>query len=424
MGARLQGSHPHRSAQALKPLAPPSRRVVVTGVGIVSCLGNELDAVELALREGRSGIRHVPEYAELGLRSCVAGIPEIGGEPPVDRKIRRFMGDAALYAYHAMRRALADAALDPAAISSPRTGLIVGSGVGSPFEHSNAIDTLRAKGIGKVLPYGVPRIMGSTTSACLATAFGIKGTSYSMSSACATAAHCIGHAAELIQFGKQDVVIAGAGEEVRWTTTMTFDAMGALSTRYNDSSASRPYDASRDGFVIAGGAGILVLEELEHARRRGARIYAELVGYGACSDGLDMVTPAPEGAARAMRQALAEAGGSVDYINTHATSTPIGDVSELSAIREVFGLAVPLISSTKGLTGHPIAAAAAHEAIYSLLMLEREFIAGCAHLEQPDPACDGLPIVRQSIARRIDAFMSNSFGFGGTNASLVFRRLS
>jgi len=400
------------------------RRVVVTGMGIVSCLGNDLDTVEVALREGRSGIRYVPEYAELGLRSCVAGIPDLSAEAPVDRKIRRYMGDAALYAYHAMRRALSDAGLEQDAVASPRTGLVVGSGVGSPFEHSLAVDTLRAKGIGKVLPYGVPRIMGSTTSACLATAFGIQGASYSMSSACATAAHCLGHATDLIRFGKQDTVIAGAAEEVCWTTTMPFDAMGALSSTHNDSSASRPYDVSRDGFVIAGGAGILVLEELEQARSRRARIYAEVAGYGACSDGLDMVTPSAEGAARAMRLALAEAGGAVDYINTHATSTRIGDVSELAAIREVFGSEVPLISSTKGLTGHPIAAAAAHEAIYSLLMLEREFVAGCANLKQPDALCAGLPILAQSIERRIDSFMSNSFGFGGTNACLVFRRLS
>jgi len=400
------------------------RRVVVTGMGIVSCLGNDLDSVELALREGRSGIRYVQEYAELGLRSCVAGIPDISEEAPVDRKIRRYMGDAALYAYHAMRRALDNAGLDQETMATPRTGLVVGSGVGSPFEHSLAVDTLREKGIGKVLPYGVPRIMGSTTSACLATAFGIQGASYSMSSACATAAHCIGHATDLIRFGKQDVVVAGAAEEVCWTTTMPFDAMGALSASHNDSTASRPYDVSRDGFVIAGGAGILVLEELEQARRRGARIHAEVAGYGACSDGLDMVTPSAEGAARAMRLALAEAGCGVDYINTHATSTRIGDVSELAAIRDVFGSMLPLISSTKGLTGHPIAAAAAHEAIYSLLMLEREFIAGCAHLKQPDPLCAGLPILCQSIERRIDTFMSNSFGFGGTNACLVFRRFS
>lgn len=402
------------------------RRVVVTGLGIVSCIGNDLTTVELALREGRSGVRHVPDYAVVGLRSCVAGVPEIGDEPPVDRKIRRFMGDAALYAYHAMRRALIDAGLSRTSISTPRTGLIVGSGVGSLFEHSLAVDTLRSKGISKVLPYGVPKIMGSTASACLSTAFGIQGASYSITSACATSAHCIGHGAELIQFGKQDIVIAGGAEEVCWTSTMQFDAMGALSTTYNNSTASRPYDVSRDGFVIAGGAGILVLEELEHARSRGAHMYAELVGYGACSDGLDMVTPSADGAARAMHIALNEAGGTVDYINTHATSTRIGDVCELDAIRDVFKKRecdVPAISSTKGLTGHPIGAAAAHEAVYSLLMLENQFLAGCAHVTEVDPACAGLPILMHSIDRRIDSVMSNSFGFGGTNASLIFRKL-
>lgn len=402
------------------------RRVVVTGLGIVSCIGNDLDVIEHALREGCSGLRFVPEYADLGLRSCVAGIPDISSEPSIDRKIRRFMGDAALYAHHAMRRALVDAELSQIMISAPRTGLIVGSGVGSPFEHLAAIDILRAKGLSKVLPYTVPRVMGSTTSACLSTAFGIQGASYSMTSACATSAHCIGHGAELIQLGKQDIVIAGGSEEVRWTSTMLFDAMGALSTAYNDSTASRPYDTGRDGFVIAGGAGIVVLEELEHARRRGARIYGELAGYGACSDGLDMVTPATDGAARAMRLALTEAGGIIDYINTHATSTPLGDVRELAAIRNVFGMAggdMPLISSTKGLTGHPIAAAAVHEAIYSLLMIERNFVAGCAHVGEADPACASLPVLMSSEERRIDSIMSNSFGFGGTNASLIFRRL-
>lgn len=400
--------------------------MVVTGLGIVSCIGNDLDEIEHALREGSSGLRFVPDYAELGLRSCVAGIPDISDEPFIDRKIRRFMGDAALYAHHAMRRALIDAELSQAMISTPRTGLIVGSGVGSPFEHLAAIDMLRAKGLAKVLPYTVPRVMGSTTSACLATAFGIQGASYSITSACATSAHCIGHGTELIQLGKQNIVIAGGAEEVRWTSTMLFDAMGALSTAYNDSTASRPYDTGRDGFVIAGGAGILVLEELGHAHRRGAHIYGEIVGYGACSDGLDMVTPAADGAARAMRLALAEAGGSIDYINAHATSTPLGDVRELAAIREVFGETdgdVPMISSTKGLTGHPIAAAAAHEAVYSLLMIDRDFIAGCAHIEEADPACAGLPILMSSSERRIDSIMSNSFGFGGTNASLIFRRL-
>lgn len=400
------------------------RRVAITGIGIVSCLGNTLDAVELALREGRSGIAYIPEYAKLGLRSCIAGVPDISGEPPVDRKFRRFMGDAALYAYHAMRKALDDSGLIRDDIATPRTGLIVGSGVGSPYEHSIAVDTLRSKGISKVLPYGVPRIMGSTTSACLSTAFGIQGTSYSMTSACATSAHCIGHGAELIQFGKQDIIFAGGAEEVCWTTTMPFDAMGALSTSYNDSTASRPYDISRDGFVIAGGAGILMLEEMEHARQRGAHIYAELAGYGACSDGFDMVTPSAEGAERAMRLALAEAGRSVDYINTHATSTRLGDISELTAIRKVFDACeLPTISSTKGLTGHPIAASAAHEAVYSLLMLDREFLAGCAHINEVDPACVGLPILTRSVERRVDCIMSNSFGFGGTNASLIFRRL-
>jgi 3-oxoacyl-[acyl-carrier-protein] synthase-1 len=405
------------------------RRVVVTGLGIVSSIGNDLDAVSDALREGRSGIRRIPEYAELGFESCVAGVPDVSAEPPVDRKIRRFMGDVALYAYCAARNALADAGVgvgEPI-LGSPRTGLIVGSGVGSLLEHSAAVDTLREKGAGRLLPYGVPRVMASTASACLATAFGIRGTSYSLTSACATSAHCIGHGAELIQLGKQDMIIAGGAEELAWTSTMHFNAMGALSTAHNDSTASRPYDRRRDGFVIAGGAGILVLEELEHARARGARIYAELAGYGACSDGVDMVAPDAGGAARAMRLALAEAGrlpsGRVDYLNTHAASTPLGDVSELAAVREVFGSAMPAISSTKGITGHPIGAAGAHEAIYSLLMMQRGFLAGCAHIEELDPACAGFPLLTRSEERRVDAVMSNSFGFGGTNASLVFRRI-
>lgn len=398
------------------------RRVVITGMGIVSCLGNDLNTVARSLRDGRSGIRYVPEYEELGLRSHVAGIPDLGGEPPVDRKLRRFMGDAALYAYHAMRRAVEDAGLEAGLVSHPRTGLIVGSGVGSPFEHVTAADTLRTSGLSKVPPYTVPRVMGSTTSACLATAFAIQGVSYSLSSACATSAHSIGHAAELIRFGRQDVVFAGGAEEVKWTSTSLFDAMGALSTAYNDASASRPFDAGRDGFVIAGGAGVLVLEELEHARRRGARIYGELAGYGACCDGLDMVTPSPSGAARAMRLALDEVGCSVGYINAHATSTPLGDASELDAIRQVFGANAPPISSTKGLSGHAIAAAGAHEAVFSLLMLGQGFIAGCANITKLDAACAGLPILTGCTERRVDAVMSNSFGFGGTNASLVFTR--
>lgn len=399
------------------------RRVVVTGMGIVSCLGNDPDAVERSLRDGRSGIRHVPEYAELGLRSCVAGIPDVDKEPPIDRKMRRFMGDAALYAYHAMRRAVDDAGLEPSQISHPRTGLIVGSGVGSPFEHVAAADNLRNSGLSKVLPYTVPRVMGSTASACLSTAFSILGTSFSLTSACATSAHCMGQAAELIRFGRQDIVFAGGAEEVKWTSTSLFDAMGALSTAYNDPTASRPFDVGRDGFVIAGGAGILVLEELEHARRRGARIHGELIGYGACCDGLDMVTPSSEGAARAMRLALADADVPVDYINAHATSTPLGDASELKAIREVFGGEMPLISSTKGLSGHAIAASGAHEAFFSLLMLERGFVAGCANVSELDPACAGMPIVTSCLERRVDTVLSNSFGFGGTNACLVFKRI-
>lgn len=398
-------------------------RVVITGMGIVSCLGNDLDSVEAALRNGESGIRRVPEYETLGLRSTIAAVPTLAEEPPLERKYRRFMGDAALYAYHAMRSALIDAGLDEAEISHPRTGLVVGSGVGSPYEHHLATEKLLSSGLSKVPPYAVPRIMGSTTSACLSTIFGIQGVSYSMSSACATGAHCIGHGAELIQLGKQDRVIAGAAEETRWTTSAMFDAMGALSTATNDAKASRPFDAGRDGFVIGGGGGILVLESLESAKRRGARIYAELAGYGACCDGGDMVTPSAEGAARAMRLALAGLDCPVDYINAHATSTRLGDLSELAAIREVFGGTAPPISSTKGLTGHPIAASAAHEAIYSLLMMSRGFLAGCAHVETLDPACAGLPILLHTEERRIDTVLSNSFGFGGTNACLLFRRL-
>ena len=386
-----------------------------------------MKTVERALREGRSGIRHVPEYAELGLRSCVAGIPDVDTEPAIDRKLRRFMGDASLYAYHAMRRAVADSALEPALVSHPRTGLIVGSGVGSPYEHVMAADNLRKFGLAKVPPYAVPRVMGNTTSACLSTAFGIQGISYSLASACATSAHSIGNATDLIRFGKQDIVFAGGAEEVKWTSTALFDAMGVLSTAFNDETASRPFDAGRDGFVIAGGAAILVLEELEHARQRGATIHGEVVGYGACCDGVNMVSPSPEGAARAMRLALAEAEAAadtrVDYINAHATSTRLGDLSELNAIREVFNDDIPAISSTKGLSGHSIAATAAQEAVYSLLMLNRGFIAACANVTDLDQECAGLPIVLACEERRIDVVMSNSFGFGGTNACLIFRRI-
>ena len=398
------------------------RRVVVSGMGIISCLGNDLEQVAQALYEGRSGLAWQPEYAQRGMRSCVAGVPDISGEQPLPRKIRRFMGDASLYAYLAARHALIDAGLEVDDIANPLTGLIVGSGVGSPYEHHLAVAAMSAGGISKIAPYAVPRIMGSTTSACLATALGIQGISYSISSACATAAHCIGQGADLIRHGRQERVIVGAAEEVRWTTSAMFDAMGALSSTYNDTTASRPFDEGRDGFVIAGGAGVLVLEALEVAQQRGALIRAEIVGYGACSDGADMVTPDSGGAARAMRLALNEAGGSVDYINAHATSTPLGDVSELAAIREVFGDKVPLISSTKGLSGHPIAASAAHEAIYSLLMMERGFVAGCANITRPDAACAGLPLVTRTLTQAVNSVMSNSFGFGGTNACLIFRR--
>jgi len=404
------------------------RRVVVTGMGIVSCIGNDLDTVARALREGRSGITAAPEFAEAGLGSQVAGIPSLESLPPVKRPLRRFMPDPSLYAYHAASAALADAGLSEAEITSERTALVVGSGVSSTLETAEAIALAKAQGARKVPPYVVPRVMGSTTSANLATAFRIQGASYSIVSACATSAHCIGHGAELIQLGKADRVIVGGAEEVRWTSAVLFDAMGALSTGFNDrpTKASRPYDRKRDGFVLAGGAGILVLEASEVAQARGAKVRGELAGYGASSDGSDMVTPKAEGIARAMRAALREAEipgkGTIDYLNTHGTSTVVGDLMELDAIREVFGEALPFISSTKGLTGHAIGASGAHEAIYCLLMMERGFIAGCANLEDPDPAIRGLPIVDKSRAATLNAVMSNSLGFGGTNASLVLRR--
>jgi 3-oxoacyl-[acyl-carrier-protein] synthase-1 len=402
------------------------RRVVVTGMGIVSCLGNDLNQVAAALREGRSGISFVEEYAGLGFRSRVAGIPDLSRLPPIDRKLRRFMGDGAVYAYHAMRQAIDDAALGGGSISDPRIGLIAGSGVGSTLNHSEAIDILRQRGAGKIPPYIVPRVMGNTVSACLATAFQIKGVSYSMASACATSAHCLGNAMELIAMGKQDMVFAGGAEEVCWTNTALFDAMGVLSSSYNaaPAKASRPYDRGRDGFVIAGGAGVVVLENLDHAHRRGAKIYAELAGYGASSDGHDMVTPSQEGAVRVMRLALEQAGTGVDYVNTHGTSTPLGDVIEVRALQDVFGAAVPRFSSTKGLSGHAIAAAGVHEAIYSLLMMRDGFLAGAVNIDALDPALEGLPVLRESIEFKPDAILSNSFGFGGTNASLVFRRLT
>jgi len=401
-----------------------ARRVLVTGMGIVSCIGNDLDTVARALREGRSGIGPAPEFAANGLASQVAGIPSLASLPAVKRPLRRFMSEPALYAYHAMGAALADAGLQEADVIDERTALVVGSGVSSTYEVAEAVALAKAQGARKVPPYVVPRIMSSTTSANLATAFRMRGASYSIVSACSTSAHCIGHGAELIQLGKADRVIAGGAEEVAWAMAAMFDAMGALSTGFNDrpEKAARPYDRKRDGFVFSGGAGILVLEAEDTARQRNARVRAELAGYGASSDGADMVAPKADGVARAMRIALREADTKIDYINTHGTSTVAGDLVELDAIREVFGENPPYISSTKGLTGHSIGAAAVHEAIYCLLMMERGFIAGCVNLEEPDPAIRGLPILDKTRKATLGAVMSNSLGFGGTNASLVFRR--
>lgn len=400
------------------------KRIVITGMGIVSCLGNDPDTVSSALREGRSGIRHVPEYVDMGMRSHVAGVPRIDLDAAIDRKLKRFMGDAAAYACVAMQGAIADAGLTPELVRSVRSGLIAGSGGGSPASQIETADLLRTRGVRRVGPYMVPRSMCSTVSAGLATAFGIRGMSYSISAACATSAHCIGAAAQQIHSGALDVVFAGGGEEVHWGMSAQFDAMGALSTHFNDTPAraSRPYDATRDGFVIAGGGGMLVLEDLDHAQRRGARIHAELVGYGISSDGADMVAPSGEGAVRCMRMALDAAGGDIDYINTHGTSTPLGDITELQALREVFGASCPPLSSTKALSGHSLGAASVHEAIYCLLMLRDGFIAGSAHIDTLDERASDFPIVRASRAATLDTVLSNSFGFGGTNGCLVLRR--
>ncbi|HET8654541.1 MAG TPA: beta-ketoacyl synthase N-terminal-like domain-containing protein [Longimicrobiaceae bacterium] len=402
-----------------------AKRVVVTGMGIVSCLGNDAESVSGALREGRSGIRRVAEAEELGLRSLIAGVPQVDLEAEIDRKLRRFMGDAAAFAYLAMREAIADAGLEPTEVTGVRTGLIAGSGGGSPRWQIEVGDLLRSRGVRRIGPYMVPRTMSSTVSAALATSFGVRGPSYSISAACATSAHCIGAAADLVRHGVMDIVFAGGGEEVHWGMSAQFDAMGALSTHFNDTPdvASRPYDSDRDGFVIAGGGGMLVLEEYGHARARGARILAELVGYGVTSDGADMVTPSGDGAVRCMEMALAAAGRPVDYLNTHGTSTPVGDIVELEAVRAVFGDRCPPISSTKALSGHPLGAASVHEAIYCLLMMRDGFLAGSANISTLDPKADGFPILRCSREARVDAVMSNSFGFGGTNGSLVFARV-
>ncbi len=400
------------------------RRVVVTGMGITSSIGTTREQVLESLREGKSGIVFAPEYEELGFRSHVHGAVDVDLNT-IDRKLRRFMGDSAAYNYLSMKDAIEDAGLDETLISNPRTGLIAGSGGTSTSNVSLAIDLLREKGAKKVGPFMVPRTMGSSNSACLSTAFKIKGVNYSISSACSTSAHCIGNACELIQMDKQDIVFAGGGEELHWSLTLLFDAMGALSSKYNSTPeiASRAYDANRDGFVIAGGGGMLVLEELEHARARGARIYAEVIGYGATSDGYDMVQPSGEGAVRCMRQAMGDRDITIDYINAHGTSTPVGDTRELEAIREVFGDNIPAISSTKSLSGHSLGAAGVQEAIYSLLMLENDFICASANIEEIDPVARDFPIQRERKDNAgLRTVMSNSFGFGGTNASLILQK--
>jgi 3-oxoacyl-[acyl-carrier-protein] synthase-1 len=401
------------------------RRVVVTGLGVVSSIGNNKTEVAGALRAGTSGIERCDEYAELGFRSHVHGSINIDLDQHIDRKVRRFMGDGAAYTYVAMQQAIEDAGLEAGDVSCERTGVVMGSGGPSTSNQVQAADIARGKGPKRVGPYMVPRCMSSTVAANIATAFKIKGLSYSISSACSTSAHCIGNGCELIQMGKQDVVLAGGGEELHWTLTVLFDAMGALSSRYNDTpeQASRPYDAHRDGFVISGGGGVVVLEDLEHAKARGAKIYAEVTGYAATSDGADMVAPSGEGAVRCMRLAMQNLGNTpVDYINAHGTSTPAGDIVELTAMREVFGADLPKVSSTKSLTGHSQGATGVHEAIYSLIMMEQGFVAPSANIEELDPEAENFPLVRETEVTTLNCVMSNSFGFGGTNASLTFSR--
>ena len=406
-----------------------SQRVVVTGLGIVSCLGNDVATVAEALKSGRSGISFCQQHADAGMRSHIGGTPDIDLAAAIDRKRWRFMGDAAGYAYLSMEQAIADAGLSEAQVSNPRTGIIAGSGGASSASQVEAADILRDRGLRRVGPYRVTQTMGSTVSACLATPFQIKGVNYSISSACSTSAHCIGNAMELIQLGKQDVIFAGGGEELHWSLSCLFDAMGALSTKYNETpeQASRAYDVDRDGFVIAGGGGMVVLESLDHALARGARIYAEVVGYGATSDGYDMVAPSGEGAVRCMQQAMATATGPIDYINAHGTSTPVGDIQELNAVREVFGNdgQMPCIGSTKSLSGHSLGAAGVQEAVYSLLMMRDDFVAASANIEQLDDGASGLKIVQERIDNAgLQRVMSNSFGFGGTNATLIFQRMA
>ncbi len=402
------------------------KRVVITGYGIVSCLGNDKQSVTESLREGRSGIKFQEEYKQMGLRSQVAGSIDIDLDAHIDRKVKRFMGGAAAYAYISMQQAIDDAGLDEALVSNPRTGMIMGSGGGSPEYQIQAADILREKGIRRVGPYMVTRTMSSTVSACLATPFKIKGVNYSISSACATSTHCIGNAMEQIQLGKQDIVFAGGGEEEHWGMSMLFDGMGALSSKYNETpeKASRPYDAARDGFVISGGGGVLVLEELEHARARGARIYAELAGYGATSDGVDMVAPSGEGAIRCMQQAISSVDTPLDYINTHGTSTPVGDIAETGAIKAVFGENIPPFSSSKSLAGHSLGASGAQETIYCLIMMQNSFIQASANVEEIDEQVVGMPLITERQDNvELNTVMSNNFGFGGTNASLVLRKI-
>jgi 3-oxoacyl-[acyl-carrier-protein] synthase-1 len=402
------------------------RRVAITGLGVVSCLGNSQEEVLDSLKAGRSGITFNETFRDMGLRSQVCGSVSLDTSEYIDRKVRRFMGDAAAYSFIAMQQAIDDAGLEESDVSSPRTGLIAASGGASSSNIVASADTLRQKGVRKIGPYMVPRTMGSTVSACLATPFRIKGINYSITSACATSAHCIGAAMEQIQFGKQDIVFAGGGEEEDWTLASLFDAMGALSSSFNDApaTASRPYDQNRDGFVIAAGAGMVVVEELEHARARGAKIYAELVGYGANSDGFDMVAPSGEGAVRCMQLARSTVDAPVDYINTHGTSTPVGDTRELQAIRDVFGENIPRFASSKSLCGHSLGATGAQESIHCLLMLQHDFIAPSINVFDMDPAAEGMPLVTERVDNAgLRTVMTNSFGFGGTNSSLIFQRL-
>ena len=402
------------------------RRVVVSGMGIVSSLGNDVEQVTQSLKAGKSGIQFCDDYAELGMRSQIAGRVSIDKAKLIERKKLRFMGDAAAYSYIAIQQAIEDAGLDLEEIKNPKVGLITGSGGGSPENNVIAAQVAKDRGVKRVGPYAVPKTMGSTTSACLSTMFGIQGTSYSISSACSTSAHCIGHAADLIRAGRHHTVFAGGGEEEHWTMSILFDAMGAMSSKYNDTptQASRAYDANRDGFVIAGGGGILVLEEYEHAKARGAKIYAEIVGFGATSDGFDMVAPSGEGAIRCMQQALETVDAPVDYVNTHGTSTPVGDVKELEALKAVFkDKVMPYISATKSLSGHALGAAGVHEAIYSLIMMKESFLAASANVMELDPYAADFPILVENLSKKVKTVMSNSFGFGGTNATLVFQGL-